>query len=68
MGIVEFFIFTFVVFACAGITTWALDYFFPSHPAIANHIIWGVSIVAVIVMLSQAIGLLKYDPLIPRIR
>lgn len=68
MGIVEFFLFTFAVLVLAGLTTWALDYFVPAHPAIANHLICGVAIVVVIAMLAQAVGLLRYDPIIPRIR
>lgn len=68
MGIVEFFIFTFVVLVLAALCNWAIDTFAPGHPAIANQVIWGVAVVVVLVALSQGIGLLKYDPLIPRIR
>ena len=40
----------------------------PSHPGIIDKIIWFVVILVIVVLLANAIGLLGYDPQIPRLR
>lgn len=68
MGLLEFFILMVVVIVLAACAAWVIDYFAPSRPDIAVHLVWGVAILVILATLAQATGLLHYDPIIPRLR
>lgn len=66
MGLIEFFIVVVLVMVFAAICVAALEYFAPGHPIVVDRIVWGVAILVIVASLAQAVGLLKYDPIIPR--
>ena len=68
MGVIEFFVLCVVVVLMAALAIWVIGYFAPVHPALIDKLIWGVAVVVILVALVQAVGLLKYDPQIPRVR
>jgi len=68
MTLGAFIVLVFVVVALCWIATWALGYFFPGHNPIFDKLIWGLGIFIVLMKLIAALGLLGFDPAIPRIR
>ena len=68
MGLISFLLLVVVVVVLTWLAVWAIGYFAPGHPAVVDHILWGVAIVIILVYFAQAIGLWGYDPKIPRLR
>jgi len=68
MGIIEFFGIVIGCVVLAWIAVWVLGVLAPGHPATIDHIIWGVAVLIIVVTLARAMGLLGYDPQIPRLR
>ena len=57
-----------IVAALCWLAVWALGYFFPGHSAIFDKLIIGVGVLIVLANLFAALGLLGYDPMIPKLR
>lgn len=68
MGLIEFFILILIVVALCYLTTIIAAKLAPNHPPVVDWIIWFVGILIIIVALANAMGLVGYDPRIPRIR
>lgn len=67
MGMGSFIFLCIIVVAIAWIGVWALNEFLPGHPPIVDKLIWGVAVLIILFNLFSALGLLSYDPQIPRI-
>lgn len=67
MGVIEFFILCVVLVALGYLTVLAAEKLAPNHPKIIDGIIWFVVVLVILVTLSNAMGLLHYDPQIPRV-
>ena len=68
MGIAEFFILAVVVVLLGWLAIFAMGQLAPGHPATIDKIIWFVVIIVILITLLNAMGLLGYDPRIPRLR
>jgi len=68
MGVIEFFIFAVVVVLLGWLAIYAMKTLAPGHPAQIDTIIWFVVVIVIVLMLIRAMGLLAYDPQIPRVR
>jgi hypothetical protein len=68
MTLGAFIVLVFVVVALCWIATWALGYFFPGHNPLFDKLIIGLGIFIVLWQLVAALGLLGYDPVIPKLR
>jgi hypothetical protein len=68
VGVIEFFLIVIACVVLAWLAVWALGFLAPGHPAMIDHIIWGVAVLIIVVTLARAMGLLGYDPQIPRLR
>ena len=68
MGIVEFFILCVVVVLIGWLAIFTLGKLAPGHPAMVDNIIWFVVVLIILVTLINAMGLVHYDPQIPKIR
>ncbi len=68
MGVIEFFILCVAVVLIAALAVWAIGYFAPTHPPVIDKIMWGIALLIILTALVQAIGLLHFDPQIPRLR
>lgn len=67
MGMGSFIFLCIIVVAIAWIGVWALNEFLSGHPPIVDKLIWGVAVLIILFNLFSALGLLSYDPQIPRI-
>lgn len=68
MGVIEFFIACVVVVLLGWLAVFTIGKLAPGHPAQIDNIIWFVVVIVIVVMLANAMGLLGYDPKIPRLR
>ena len=68
MTLGAFIVLVLVVAALCWLAVWALGYFFPGHSPIFDKLIVGVGILIVVWNLIAALGLLGFDPMIPKLR
>lgn len=68
MGIIEFFIICIIIVILGWLANYALDHLAPGHPSIINNIIWFVVVIIILITLANAMGLMNYDPRIPRLK
>jgi len=68
MGVIEFFVVCVVVALLGYLAVFTLSKLAPGHPAQVDNIIWFVVVIVIVMILANAMGLLGYDPKIPRLR
>lgn len=68
MGIIEFFVLCVIVVFMGWLSVFAMGKLAPGHPAQIDTIIWFVVVLVIVLVLVRAMGLLAYDPQIPRLR
>jgi len=67
MGLIEFFVLVVLCCILAAVACWALKKFASDTPSFVYAVIWGVACLIIIVALVHALGLVGYDPKIPRV-
>ena len=68
MGLIEFLVFAVVVAIVGWVAVFVLGKLAPGHPGIIDNIIWVVVVLVILLTLVRAMGLMAYDPQIPRVR
>lgn len=67
MGVIEFFVLCVVVVFLGFLATYAMGALAPAHPLIVDRIVWFVVVLIILVVLVNAMGLMGFDPKIPRL-
>ena len=68
MGLMEFLILCIIVVCISMLAIYLLGALAPGHPPIIDKIIWIVAVVIIVMALVRAMGLMNYDPQIPRLK